>query len=259
MRSEPDRLRALQRWLLIVLAFADGRPVSLRAARVTDQRVAVGQRRGAMKEHDTTMKALLSKRVPVWVLLVVTLSVLAGGVLASFAALRASVFTTSTEVINTQVVSSVSLDEQVVLMGLGVQGVEQKREDTKVFGLDVPGSERAAFVQYSFTAKLGIEGADVKITQTGDKQFRISIPGFVFIGLDDPKLALLVEDNGILSAVTPEIDQLEIANHVLGDDAKATHIAENTELLEAQATLFYTKIVHSIDPEVALEFEFLRP
>ena len=83
-----------------------------------------------MKEHDTTMKALLSKRVPVWVLLVVTLSVLAGGVLASFAALRASVFTTSTEVINTQVVSSVSLDEQVVLMGLGVQGIEQKREDT---------------------------------------------------------------------------------------------------------------------------------
>ena len=205
------------------------------------------------------MKALLTKTVPVWVLLVVALSVLVGGVLASYSAWRASVFTTSTEVINTQVVSSVSLDEQVALMGLGVQGVEQKRENTKFFGLEIPGSERAAFVQYSFTAKLGIEGEDVKITQTGDKQFRISIPGFIFIGLENPKLELLVEDNGILSAVTPEIDQLEIANHVLGDDAKATHIAKNTELLESQAKSFYTSIVHSIDPEVALEFEFRRP
>ncbi|MGB7962564.1 MAG: hypothetical protein WCF12_06330 [Propionicimonas sp.] len=194
-----------------------------------------------------------------WVLLVVALSVLAGGVLASSSALRASVFTTSTEVINTQVVSSVSLDEQVVLMGLGVQGVEQKRENAKFFGFEIPGSERAAFVRYSFTAKLGIEGEDVRIAQTGDKQFHITIPGFVFIGLDNPKLELLVEDNGILSAVTPEIDQLEIANHVLGDDAKAAHIANSTELLEAQAKSFYTSIVHSIDPDIALEFEFRRP
>lgn len=114
-------------------------------------------------------------------------------------------------------------------------------------------------MQYSFTTKLGIEGRDVKITQTGDKQFLISIPGFVFIGLENPKLDLLVEDNGILSVVTPEIDQQEIANHVLSNDAMATHIAKNTEMLEAQAKSFYTGIVHSIDPEVALEFEFRRP
>lgn len=213
----------------------------------------------ATREHYIFMKALLTRRVPVWVLLVVALSVSAGGVLASFSALRASVFTTNTEVINTQVVSSVSLDEQVVLMGLGVEGVEQKRENSKFFGFEIPGSERAAFIQYSFTAKLGIEGEDVRVTRTGDKQFRITIPGFVFIGLDNPKFVLLVEDNGILSSVTPEIDQLEIANHVLGDDAKATHIAKNTELLEQQAKSFYTSIVHSIDPEIALEFEFRRP
>ena len=205
------------------------------------------------------MKALLTKRVPVWGLLLGTLSVLAGGLLASLSAVRASVLTTNTVTTNTQVVSSVSLKEQVVLLGLGVQGVEQKREQGKFFGIQIPGSERAAFVQYSFTAKLGIEGKDVKIEPVGDKRFRLIVPGFIFIGLDDPKFELLVENNGILSGVTPEIDQLEIANHVLGDDARATYIAKHAELLEGQARSFYTSIVHSIDPDVALEFEFVRP
>ena len=204
------------------------------------------------------MFALLRLKVSVWALLLVALVFLGAGAMASYAVLNAEMFTRNTEVINTQVVSSVSLDEQVVLLGLGVQGVEQKKERKSIFGVQIPGSERAAFVQYSFTAKLGIEGSQVKIEQLGPKRFRISIPGFVFIGLENPKLQLLVENNGILSAVTPKIDQMEIANHVLGDEAKATHIANNTELLETQAKSFYTSLVHSIDPEVALEFEFRR-
>lgn len=204
------------------------------------------------------MKSLMKKRVPVWVLLVVTLSVLAGGVLASLYGARASMLATSADTINTQVVSSVTLDQQVVLMGLGVQGVEQRRENGTFFGRVIPGSERAAFVQYSFTAKLGINGKDVKLTRTGEKQFRITIPRFIFIGLENPKFEPLVEVDGILSVTAPKIDQLEIANHVLGDDAKATHLANNTELLEAQAKSFYTSIVHGIDPEIGLEFEFSR-
>lgn len=204
------------------------------------------------------MKALLTKGVPVWVLLVVTVSVLAGGVLATFSITRASLFATNSESINTQVAASVELEEQVVLLALGVEGIEQKRSNSTFFGQVIPGSERAAFLQYTYTAKLGIEGKDVTVTPAGPKRYRVSIPEFIFIGIDQPKLELLVEQNGLLSGVTPGIDQLEMVNHILGSDAKAEQITKHAELLAMQAKAFYSGIVHSIDPEITLDFEFAR-
>ncbi|MCA0294331.1 MAG: hypothetical protein LCH96_03255 [Actinobacteria bacterium] len=205
------------------------------------------------------MKGVLAKRVPVWLLLVVATSLALGGTLASLAvwAVRPpAVLEVESESLNTQVINSVSLKEQVVLMSLGIQGIDKKSQHSQFLGVDIPGSDRASFLQYSFTAKLGIEGKDVRISQTGDKKFLISVPRFIFIGRSNEKFELVVEDNGVLSFVTPTIDAVDMATKVLTDDVQATYIASNRELLMTQAQSFYTDIVHSIDPDAVVGFEF---
>lgn len=205
------------------------------------------------------MKELLGRRVPVWVLFLVAVSLLAGGALATYSAWAfrpPAILASAGESLNTQVVNSVSLKEQVVLMSLGIQGIDHKKQNSQFLGVDIPGSERASFLQYSFTAKLGIEGKDVKVTQTGDHQFQMSVPRFIFIGRADERFELIVEDNGALSWVTPRIDAVEMANRVLNDQAQDAYIAANRELLVAQAQSFYSDIVKSIDPQAELTFQF---
>ncbi|MCA0306793.1 MAG: hypothetical protein LCH87_05420 [Actinobacteria bacterium] len=205
------------------------------------------------------MKEFLGRRVPVWVLFLVAVSLLAGGALATYSAWAfrpPAILASDGESLNTQVVNSVSLKEQVVLMSLGIQGIDHKKQNSQFLGVDIPGSERASFLQYSFTAKLGIEGKDVKVTQTGDHQFQMSVPRFIFIGRADERFELIVEDNGALSWVTPRIDAVEMANRVLNDQAQDAYISSNRELLVAQAQSFYGDIVKSIDPQAELTFRF---
>lgn len=192
--------------------------------------------------------------LPMAVLLVGAGAVLALGAMKAFPGL--SLFGSESETRNTQVVNSITRTEQVVLLSLGMQGISEKNERGKFFGMDVPGSERASFMQYTFNAKLGLEGRDVRVSQTGEKEFLVSIPGFVFIGHDNVQFRLVAENNGALSWVTPEVDTLEMANNVLNDDAKAKYIVSNREILQDQAKVFYTGIINSIDPSIAIRFEF---
>lgn len=167
-----------------------------------------------------------------------------------------SPFGVSSETVDTQVIHAIERTEEVSLLSLGIQGIEKRAESSKFFGMDVPGSERALFVQYHFKAKLGIDGKAVKIEPVGEKALKISIPAFTFIGYDDPQFEFIVEQNGVLSAVTPEIDRLEVANRVLNSDAQQKYIDSNDETLREQAEAFYTGIITGIDPAIDLEFEF---
>ncbi|MFT3832680.1 MAG: hypothetical protein QM711_05080 [Micropruina sp.] len=157
---------------------------------------------------------------------------------------------------NTQIVNAVTRTEQVVLLSLGIQGISSKNSKTTFYGVDVPGSERASFIEYSFNAKLGINGKNVTISQNGTNEFRLSVPRFDFLGHDDVKFRLVVESGGVVSWVTPRIDTVEMVNAILNDGKKETYLGSNEEVLRSQVRDFYGRIISSIDPSARLTFDF---
>lgn len=196
-------------------------------------------------------------KVLLWPLLLMMVLALGAGVLvAMYAASWASPFGLASDERNSQVVKSITKEEQVVLLGLGIEGIDEKRQNGTFFGVPVPGSERATFLRYSFDAKLGIEGKDVEIDQRGENSFLVTVPEFIFVGIDNHDYDVAVESNGILSWTTAEIDELEMVNNVLNDEVKAAHIESNIDALKDQARRFYSGIIESIDPDVDLEFQF---
>lgn len=165
-------------------------------------------------------------------------------------------FATEEESHNTQVVHSLQREEQVVLLSLGVQGIAEERVSRTVFGATVPGSGRTLFLQYNFRAKLGLEGKNVVIEAKGDDTILIRVPEFTFIGHEDITFKTALEDNGMLSWVTPDIDTPEVINEVLSDQQIDEHVASNRDILEHQTEMFYEGIIHAVDPDITVLFEF---
>lgn len=159
---------------------------------------------------------------------------------------------------DSRAIQSLSREEQVVLMRLGIQGIAEKNEAGKFpfLKINIPGSERATFLQYEFNAKLGIEGRDVKVEQTADNEYLVTIPEFVFIGHSDESFRLVTEANGILSWATPKIDTVEMINKVLNEDEQDAYISKNEDILKDQAKFFYGNIFKGIDPDIEVKFEF---
>ena len=155
-----------------------------------------------------------------------------------------------------EVVNAVTREQQVVLLSLGIQGISQKSDSSTFFGVHVPGSSRATFLMYSFDAKLGIDGKQVKVEEIGQDEYEVKIPEFIFIGHSNEEFTLAAENNGALSWVTPEIDPVELINGVLSDDTEAQYIASNEEILRSQTQAFYSSIVTAIDPDLTLHFDF---
>ena len=73
---------------------------------------------------------------------------------------------------------------------------------------------------------------------------------------DDPTFKVAVEDGGVLSWATPDIDKVEMVNEILNDDARAEYLASNEELLQDQTRVFYDSLISSIDPEIVTTYEF---
>lgn len=160
-----------------------------------------------------------------------------------------------TEDRDSRVITAITESEQVVLLSLGIQGIAE-RETSELWGVEVPWSDRAAFIRYGFTAKLGIDGGDVSIEQTGADTFLLSIPEFIFIGHEKETFEVVVEDNGALSWFTPEVDTVDMITKILNDDTEAQYIDANEWVLRDQAVAFYEGIVAGIDPSLTVEFEF---
>lgn len=199
-----------------------------------------------------------SKRVLLWPIVLIIIVLVAVGALAMLpAGLGIFAFGAQSESRDTQIINSVKRQEQVVLLSLGIQGIKEEKQSAKRFlGMEIPGSERAKFIQYAFNAKLGIDGKDVRIVQTGEGKYLVSIPEFIFIGHDDESFKLATEDNGALSWMTPKIDAVEMINDILNDDAEDQYIDSNEAILRDQAMSFYKGIITSVDPTVDVEFEF---
>lgn len=164
-----------------------------------------------------------------------------------------SVFASSSD---EKVVQSISREEEVVLLRLGIQGIAEEKVATEVFGQALPGSGRAHFLKYKYSAMLGVDGAEVSIEKVADKKFRVSVPEFAFLGHSDVSFETAVEENGVISFLTPEIDVPQTVTKILNNEAKDQHIQDNREILEDQCKNFYTSIIHGVDPGVELEFDF---
>ncbi|GAB2502783.1 hypothetical protein CATRI_00970 [Corynebacterium atrinae] len=161
-----------------------------------------------------------------------------------------------TESNNTKVITAIERQEQVVLLSTSTQGLAEERAQTNWLGRNIYGTGRTQFVQYNYRAKLGIEARDVTIEEKGDNQFLISIPAFIFIGHDNVQFKTAIENNGVISWITPEIDTSEMISRILSEDATNAQIDENRGLLQEQAKSFYSGIVRGVSREAELEFEF---
>ncbi len=157
---------------------------------------------------------------------------------------------------DSQVINAVDRVEQVALVSLGIQGITESRSNSEVLGIKVPGSDRVTFIQYSFNGKLGIDGAGVTVTPTGEHMYRVTIPKFIFIGYDNLDFKVAAENNGVLSWVTEDIDTLDIVNDVLDENAQQQYLRANTDVLKDQSETFYRSIITSVDPDAVVEFTF---
>ncbi|WZO35747.1 hypothetical protein MRBLWS13_003455 [Microbacterium sp. LWS13-1.2] len=202
------------------------------------------------------------KKTPIWakiLLGVVILAVIAGSALVSF---NFGKFFGATESRDTQVIRSITGEEQVILVTAGMTDVQEEREDGLKFAVGdwslftLPGSERSVLVRYEYDAKFGIEGKDVEINRTGDNSYLITIPEFIYLGYANPDLSVANEKNGLLSWTTPEIDTTEVFEELLSERAVEQHIDGFRLTLEEQAELFYSKLVHAIDPAISVDFAF---
>ncbi|HNN48970.1 MAG TPA: hypothetical protein PKM12_08335 [Marmoricola sp.] len=168
-----------------------------------------------------------------------------------------SLFGHDRQIDSTQVIKQVTREEQVVLLSLAIEDITEARDASHLWGdIEIPGSERATFIRFGFVAKIGIDGKDVQIKDLPGNKFQITIPEFIFIGQDRQHVKLVVEDGGLLSFLTPEIDQVELVNEILNNSTKDEYVDDYRDLLESQAERFYGNLIKVVDPEAEVSFEF---
>ena len=200
-------------------------------------------------------------RVLLWPLLLITALVAAGmGAAFAFGGLNAlalsSLFTSSSNERDSQVVQSVTRVQEVALLSLHIEGVATNEKNREILGVAVPASEKTTLIQYKFDAKLGIDGSQVKIEPTGPESYRVTIPQFIGIGFDNPVFEDALESNNALGWLAPPAIQTRMINNILSDKNKQKYITQNAAAMKEQAQVFYSGIIASVDPEITVDFEF---
>lgn len=195
-------------------------------------------------------------RVLLWPMLLLIAAVAAAGIFGVVTLWLASPFSVSTQSRSTQVVQALERKGEVVVLAMTIVALDDDKTTLQIYGLDVPGTTRATFLRYEFDAKLGFEGSGVKIEAKDESTFHISIPKFAFIGYDNFDSEIATEKNGLLSWLTPAIDDREMAEKFLNKKKKEEYVSKNIDTLKDAARNFYTEIVTAIDPSAKLSFEF---
>lgn len=158
-----------------------------------------------------------------------------------------------------ELVTDIKTEEEVVLVSMAIEGFESRTTMATVLGKEVPLSDKTKYVTYSFTAKLGINGKNVTIEENPDKgenAYLVTIPEFEMIGFSDPVFSEESQAKGLLSWTTDDADTAEILNEIMGVEKQDEYLANYERVLKDQAKLFYTLIIHGVDPTATLDFEF---
>lgn len=192
--------------------------------------------------------------VPVLIVAAATVAVLSG---AFNPALVAGIFgglnTHTSEVIKYQLPQ-----QEVALTTLRIEGIERADLEGNLLGVPVSASNRTKHIQYGFNAKLGIDGSQVDIVATGAHAYTVTVPEFIFIGHSEEHFEDPIEENGILSLITPQISETEMINRILSVERKNEWVASSLELLTSQSEEFYGAIIKSVDPNAIITFEFAQ-
>lgn len=204
---------------------------------------------------------LFKARFRLWpVLLIIVLVVAGTGVAFAAGGLNAlalrSLFTSSSHERDSQVIQSVTRLQEVALLSLHMEGILRHESNGEIFGVAIPASEKTTLIQYQFDAKLGIDGAQVKIEPTGPKSYRLTIPQFIGIGFDKPTFEDPLESNNALGWLATPAVQTRMVNNILSDENKQKYISQNEAALKEQAKVFYTGLIASIDPGITVDFAF---
>lgn len=159
---------------------------------------------------------------------------------------------------DTQVVTAMTKQKQVAVLGLSVTDIYDKSQATTFLGMDVPFSEKTAYLKGTFDAKLGFDGKQVKISKskTENKMYNIVIPKFIVIGINNPKFEIIDNKGEILSFVTEEIDTHALANQAMSEKTLNKYIKMNKEWLQEQSKNYYENILKSIDKELKIKIKF---
>lgn len=188
--------------------------------------------------------------------LILVLALLGGGFLVGKSDFLSAPVETVTETDNSEIIHAVQRREEIVLLSTSTQGLYTTQNTAKLFKWGVPGSQKTSILQYKFTAKLGLDGKDVKVEEVAPGQFKLIIPPYKFIGFSDPEFKTVHQHGEVLSFATADIDTAEGINAVLNEEKRAEHIQLNLDLLKDQTKNFYEGIIHAVAPEAELEFEF---
>lgn len=200
-------------------------------------------------------------KVRVWPLIVFSILVVGAAIVASVTGVLnpltlGSIFTTSTSTHSSEVIKEVLPQEEVALARLRIQGLEHADSDGALMGIRVPAADRTKYLEYSFDAKLGIDGSKVDVVRAGEHKYSVMIPAFIFIGHSNEHFEDPIEENGVLSWLTEEISQSEMTNRILSAEKKDEYVANSLQILKDQSEAFYGGIIRSVDPEAVLTFEF---
>ncbi len=202
-----------------------------------------------------TVPAPKQRRFP-WALFVVAVVALVLGSVVSTRVASMFQWGTDSESTNTQVVRSIELKQDVILLSLSVDAIATEDKGSHIGTWKIPGTGENVIMRYGSDAKLGLDGSQVSIEQTGESAYTVTVPAFQFLAYDNFTFETLVEDGGVLSGITPDIDKEKMANKLINDEVKAQHVSTNVELLKMQCETFYNNIVHAIDPNIVLTFVY---
>jgi hypothetical protein len=198
----------------------------------------------------------MMKAISTWIKLVLALLVVAVVALLIINFSGLSIFGTSTKTNETQTITYLEKNKEIALVTLGIADIIDETNSKTIAGKKIPGSDKHTYIKASFEAKLGIDGKDVVITEIGEKEYEISIPRFIFIGYDDPKFEHVTNDNGVLSFITEDVDQMEMLNKMLDKEHQDEYISKYTDLLRESAEEFYNNLLPGFDKDVKLTFKY---
>ncbi|GAA1921853.1 hypothetical protein GCM10009775_12890 [Microbacterium aoyamense] len=204
----------------------------------------------------TTTTPTPRRRTPIWA--VVLLIVLVGGVAAIAGIALGMLFGPQQTATRSEVVKYVLPQQKVALASLRIEGVERVKKDGEIFGIPVDAADRMKYLIYSFDANVGLDGARVRVDQTGDHTYLASVPAFDFLSHSNIHFEDPIDDDGLLAFLTDEISQSEMTNRILSDENKAEYVTSSIDTLKSQTEAFYGGIVTSVDPDADLTFEFAK-
>lgn len=170
------------------------------------------------------------------------------------------IFNLRAESNETQVVTAMTKEKQVAVLGLSVTDIYDKSQINTIFGMDIPFTEKTAYLKGTFNAKLGFDGKQTKIAQSKlDKNtYNVVIPEFIVVGISNPDFKVINNQGEILSFATKDIDTHELANKAMSDETLKQYIKTNEEWLQEQSKEYYESILKSIDSDAKLNITFVE-